>query len=195
MLSDLLKDKKIVLASQSPRRRELLKGLDVDFTVINPAAGEDYPDGLKKEEIAVYLAEKKAGSVHSVDNNNIIIASDTIVCLGDDILNKPAGRTEAIEMINRLSGSRHTVITGVCIRNGNRNSTFFSETEVFFSELETEEIEYYVDTYKPYDKAGSYGIQEWIGFIGIEKIRGSYFNVMGLPVQRLYRELKKIIVN
>ena len=135
MLSDLLKDKKIVLASQSPRRRELLKGLDVDFTVINPAAGEDYPDGLKKEEIAVYLAEKKAGSVHSVDNNNIIIASDTIVCLGDDILNKPAGRTEAIEMINRLSGSRHTVITGVCIRNGNRNSTFFSETEVFFQNL------------------------------------------------------------
>jgi len=197
MLKEGLKDKDIILASRSPRRKELLSSLGITFRVVEPAVCEDYPPNLKREEIALYLAARKAESViqkeSKKDEDFVIIASDTIVCLGDMILNKPASRQEAISMLQKLSGKKHQVITAVCIEGNAHSHSFYSETNVYFTKLQDDEIEYYVDNFKPYDKAGSYGIQEWIGFIGIEKIEGSYFNVMGLPVQKLYTELKNFI--
>jgi len=194
MLREELKSIDIILASKSPRRRELLSGLGVPFRVVVPGISEDYPGHLQKEEIALYLAEKKAGSVINEEKvsgvDMLVIASDTIVCQGDDMLGKPAGRDEALNMLKKLSGKKHSVITAVCISDGGKMKSFCSETQVYFTDLRDEEMEYYVDNFKPFDKAGSYGIQEWIGYIGIERIEGSYFNVMGLPLQRLYKELK-----
>jgi len=197
MLKEVLKDKDIILASRSPRREELLSSLGIIFRIVEPDICEDYPANLKREEIALYLAGRKAESViqkeKKEDSDFLIIASDTIVCLDDMILNKPANRQEAIQMLQKLSGTKHQVITAVCIESPSRRQSFYSETNVYFTKLQDDEIEYYIDNFKPYDKAGSYGIQEWIGFIGIEKIEGSYFNVMGLPVQKLYTELKNFI--
>ena len=196
MLIDNLKEKNVILASRSPRRKQLLTALGLEFRIVEPVISEIYPPGLKREEIAKYLAEMKAdwtSSNECLSEDAIIISSDTIVCLNDLILNKPETRTEAMDMIRKLSGNCHSVITAVCIKYKSRKKTFHSETKVYFTKLQEEEIEYYIDNYKPYDKAGSYGIQEWIGFIGIEKIEGSYFNVMGLPVQKLYSELKNIL--
>lgn len=199
MLIEEIKTKDIVLASRSPRRKELLSALGIDFRIMKPVVSEDYPPGMENERVAVYLAEKKANWVlereNKPDNNLIIIASDTIVCLDDMILNKPSGRQEAVEMISSLSGKMHFVITGVVLAGGSKQRSFYSETKVYFTKLQYEEIEYYVDHFRPYDKAGSYGIQEWIGYIGIDRIEGSYFNVMGLPVQRLYNELKSFIID
>ncbi|MGM0665856.1 MAG: Maf family nucleotide pyrophosphatase [Bacteroidota bacterium] len=189
-----IKGRDIILASRSPRRRELLSGLGISFRVVVPGISEDYPGRLEREEIALYLAERKAESVINEEKARgtdlLVIASDTIVCQGDTMLGKPAGRDEALNMLRQLSGKMHSVITAVCISNGRRMKSFCSETQVFFTELQDEEMEYYVDNFKPFDKAGSYGIQEWIGYIGVERIEGSYFNVMGLPLQRLYKELK-----
>lgn len=197
MLNDEIKGKDIILASRSPRRKELLSVLGISFRVVEPTLSEDYPGELKREEIALYLAGRKAESIinkeGSKGDNTIVIASDTIVCMDDAILNKPESRQEAIEMLKMLSGNCHDVITAVCIADINRQDRFYSETKVYFTKLQDEEIEYYVDSHKPYDKAGSYGIQEWIGYIGIERIEGSYFNVMGLPVQKLYTKLKNFI--
>ncbi len=197
MLKEVLKDKDIILASRSPRRKELLSSLGIIFRVVEPDVCEDYPTNLKREEIALYLAGRKAESVirkeENKDSDLLIIASDTIVCLDDMVLNKPVNRQEAIQMLQTLSGTRHQVITAVCIEGASQRHSFYSETNVYFTKLQDEEIEFYVDNFEPYDKAGSYGIQEWIGFIGIEKIEGSYFNVMGLPVQKLYSALKSFI--
>jgi len=197
MLTDELKGIDIILASRSPRRKELLKALGIQFRVVIPFVSEDYPRGLKREEIALTLAERKAVSVigEQIEQGPdlLVIASDTIVCQGDTILNKPVDRAEAIKMLSGLSGRKHCVITAVCIADGKRIKSFYSETQVYFTKLQLVEIEFYVDNFKPYDKAGSYGIQEWIGYIGIEKIEGSYFNVMGLPIQKLYTELKNFI--
>jgi septum formation protein len=194
MLREEIKGRDIILASRSPRRRELLSGLGISFRVVVPGISEDYPDRLKREEIALYLAEKKAGSVINEEKARgtdlLVIASDTIVCQGDTMLGKPSGRDEALNTLRQLSGKMHSVITAVCISNGSRMKSFCSETQVYFTELQDEEMEYYVDNFRPFDKAGSYGIQEWIGYIGVERIEGSYFNVMGLPLQRLYKELK-----
>lgn len=197
MLKEELKDKDVILASHSPRRKELLSALGISFRIVDPAVCENYPVSLKREEIALYLAARKAESVINKEKGKgsdpLVIASDTIVCLDNVILNKPANRKEAIQMLKKLSGTWHNVITAVCITGKKGQQSFYSETKVYFTKLQDEEIEYYVDNFRPYDKAGSYGIQEWIGFIGIERIEGSYFNVMGLPVQKLYRELKKFL--
>ncbi len=197
MLKEVLKDKDIILASRSPRRKELLSSLGIFFRIVEPDICEDYPTNLKREEIALYLAGRKAESVIQKEKKKnsdfLIIASDTIVCLGDMILNKPANRQEAMQMLQKLSGTKHQVITAVCVVSPSGRQSFYSETNVYFTKLQDDEIEHYIDNFKPYDKAGSYGIQEWIGYIGIEKIEGSYFNVMGLPVQKLYTELKNFI--
>lgn len=191
MLFDDLQAWNIVLASSSPRRKELLSNLELDFKQVNYPFVESFPDNLGNEETAAFLANQKADYASlKLERNEIVITADTIVCYGNTILGKPADRKEAIEMLNKLSGKRHSVITGVCIMSRLKRSCFTSTTEVVFSDLEMDEIEYYTDKYKPYDKAGAYGIQEWIGYIGVKEISGSYFNVMGLPVQRLYKELK-----
>lgn len=191
MLSNLDKYK-IVLASNSPRRKELLAGLDIAFEVkVIGDVDESYPEGLSSEEIPVYVARKKADAyLPFMKKDEMLITADTIVWTFEEILGKPNNRQDAIEMLSKLSNRVHEVITGVCIVTKNKTVFFAVSSAVSFGYLEPLDIEYYVDKYKPYDKAGSYGIQEWIGYIGAEAINGSFFNVMGLPVQRLYRELK-----
>ncbi|MFK8037741.1 MAG: Maf family nucleotide pyrophosphatase [Crocinitomicaceae bacterium] len=192
MLSQKLKDFKIILASQSPRRQELLKGLNIDFTALSKDVDETYPFDMPVEEIAEYLANKKGvayGELH--DENTIVITADTVVVVDDKVLEKPANEQEAADMLSQLSGRNHHVISGVCVKSCNRTESFSVATEVYFKKLNIQEIYHYVKEYKPYDKAGSYGIQEWIGYIGIQKIEGSYFNVMGLPVF----ELNQVLMN
>jgi septum formation protein len=188
-----LANRHIILASRSPRRRNLLKQLGLEFTEISAEIEESYPDGLSPDEIAVYLAEKKASHVSNwyEDPENIVITADTLVFIDGMILGKPEDNKHAREMLEKLSGKMHQVVTGICLRSRRKSKTFTSWTDVYFKELSTDEIDYYLEHYKPYDKAGSYGIQEWIGYIGITRIDGSYFNVMGLPVQKLYEELSR----
>tara|TARA_B100000809_G_C15137026_1_gene531082 strand:+ start:1588 stop:2172 length:585 start_codon:yes stop_codon:yes gene_type:complete len=182
--------KNIILASKSPRRQNLLKELGFDFEIKTKEIEEIYPPELQREHVALFLSELKASAfIEDLKENDLIITSDTIVCLGDEIIGKPKGREDAIKMLGKLSGNKHEVITAVTLLSKEKQHTFFEETAVYFKPLTSPEIEYYVDNYQPFDKAGSYGIQEWIGYIGIEKIIGSYFNVMGLPVKRVYEEL------
>lgn len=201
MLEDL-KKYSVVLASNSPRRKELLSGLGVNFSVKTlPDVDESFPDTLKGEEIPLFIARKKADAYKvlfsSVTSNEVeepllVITADTIVWIEDEVLGKPANATEARAMLSKLSGKKHQVITGVCLTTASWQKSFAAVSEVQFSSLTEEEMDYYIHNYCPYDKAGAYGVQEWIGFIGVESIQGSYFNVMGLPIQRLYRELKTI---
>lgn len=181
----------IILASNSPRRKELLSGLDLQFTVnVMADIDESYPDTLAPSMVPVYLAEKKAAAyIHALKENDLLITADTVVCTETEILGKPACKDEAVEMLRKLSGKEHQVVTGVAIVSLGKTESFASVTSVLFDVLTDEEIDYYVEKYCPYDKAGSYGIQEWIGYIGVKSIKGSYFNVMGLPVQKLYRVL------
>ncbi len=167
--------------------------MGLDFEVRLHAIDEIFPANLRKEEVAVFLCEKKAAAFtrDEIHKDEILITADTIVCLNDEILNKPADRAEAIDMLNKLSGKSHEVITGVCLRSTQKQHSFCVSTKVYFRNLTTSEIEFYVERFRPFDKAGSYGIQEWIGFVGIEKIIGSYFNVVGLPTARLYTELER----
>ena len=186
-----LKGYKLTLASQSPRRRELLKGLDVEFNTCTVDADESFPAELKGAEAVQYICKAKADAYKPLlEDKTIAITADTVVILDDKIIGKPKTEEEAFCMIKSLSGRIHEVITAVCIFSKEKSVEFYSSTEVHFSTLTDEEIRYYINKYKPFDKAGSYGVQEWIGYIGIEKIVGSYFNVMGLPVKRLYDELK-----
>jgi septum formation protein len=189
-----LKEYNLVLASQSPRRRELLKGLDLEFTTCSVDADESFPAELKGSDAVQYICKAKADAYRPfLEDKTIAITADTVVILNDNIIGKPKSHEEAFSMIRSLSGHVHEVITAVCIFSKEKCAEFYSSTEVHFSEITDEEIKYYIDKYKPFDKAGSYGVQEWIGYIGIEKIVGSYFNVMGLPVKRLYDELKEFI--
>ncbi|MBN2767029.1 MAG: septum formation protein Maf [Paludibacteraceae bacterium] len=182
----------IILASQSPRRRELLKGLDIDFRIEIIDVDESFPNGMMGVEIPMYLAEKKANAYRSImQENSMLITADTIVWHEGRVLNKPVDEADARKMLSKLSGKTHQVITGVCISTLRKRRVFHVISEVRFARLTETEIDYYLENYKPYDKAGSYGVQEWIGFVGVEHINGSYFNVMGLPVQRLYNELKR----
>lgn len=192
MVLDNLKKYRIILASNSPRRKELLGGLGIDYEVkVLPGIDESYPESLKGEEIPVYIASEKAAAYRAVmQENDLIITADTIVYLDGEVLGKPRDAADAARMLRLLSGKTHQVITGVCITTQAFQKSFAAVTEVTFDILSEEEIDYYVSKYAPMDKAGSYGIQEWIGFIGVTGMKGSYFNVMGLPVQRLYRELK-----
>ena len=192
MLNNLEKYR-IVLGSNSPRRKELLAGLDLQFEVETiPGIDESYPDTLTSEAIPLYIARKKAEAyLDKMSDNELLITADTIVATYDRILGKPANREEAIEMLRYLSDHVHEVITGVCLTTKDKTVSFSVASAVCFGRLEEEDIIYYVDKYRPFDKAGSYGIQEWIGYIGVEAINGSFYNAMGLPVQRLYQELKK----
>jgi septum formation protein len=186
-----LKDKHIILASQSPRRRQLLQQIGVEFTAMSSGAEETYPDGLTPDEIALFLAEKKADHFNHYlqDAKNIVITADTLVILDGHIIGKPEDYQGAMEMLRQLSGQVHQVVTGVAIRSRQKSVVFTDWTEVSFKELTEAEIRFYLDHYKPYDKAGSYGIQEWIGYIGVTSIKGSFFNVMGFPIHRVYAEL------
>ena len=181
----------IWLASKSPRRQQILHELGLEFKIVTKdGLEENYPENLKKEEIPVFLAKQKAAAYEKEQNDkSLLITADTIVWSENKVLGKPKDYKDAVDIISSLSGKKHVVITGVCLTSLNKQKAFFSTTEVFFKELTIEEIDYYITNYKPYDKAGAYGIQEWIGYIGIEKIIGSYFNVVGLPIQKLYSEL------
>jgi len=194
MLNEKLKNFTLVLASQSPRRKSLLIEAGIPYKLAIPLEiEEDYSPGLDKFQIPLYLAEKKSIAYGEIPDNEIYITADTIVWLKNRVINKPTDEQDAFNILTALSGNMHEVITGVCLRKKSMTKTFYSHSEVYFSNLSPEEITHYIKTFKPFDKAGAYGIQEWIGFIGIEKINGSYFNVMGLPVQKLYRELEDFI--
>ena len=184
----------IILASQSPRRKQLLEWAEIPFEVVLQETDERFPPGLTPEEVAVYIARNKALVVQKkiTAPGKIILAADTIVVLNDHIIGKPVHREEAISILLALSGEKHRVITGVVIRKGEIETAFAEITEVEFHDLTPGEIEFYVDKYKPYDKAGAYAIQEWIGVTGIKSVNGDFYNVMGLPVSRVIRELKKI---
>ena len=192
LLIEKLKGKNIILASQSPRRRELLAGLGLEFSTISLDIDESFDrEVYKANQITEYLSAKKANAYSDLKANDIIITSDTTVWANEESLEKPEDREGAYRMIKALSNKTHSVYTSVTIKSLDKEVTFTDETKVTFAELFDEEIYFYIDQYKPFDKAGAYGIQEWIGYIGVEKIEGSYFNVMGLPVQKLYKELQQ----
>ncbi|HKM94652.1 MAG TPA: Maf family nucleotide pyrophosphatase [Prolixibacteraceae bacterium] len=185
-----IKAYKIILASKSPRRKQLLEELGIKFEVKTIDTDESYPAELLTDKIAEYLAIKKAIPFKkNIDEQTLVITADTIVAIDNEVLGKPANYNEAFSMLTKLSGKAHLVSTGVCITSKHKNKSFTSSTKVFFKTLTKVEIDHYIKQYQPFDKAGAYGIQEWIGFIAVERIEGSYFNVMGLPVQRLYEEL------
>ena len=191
---DNLEKYKVILASGSPRRRELMEGLGVNYEVrILPDVDESYPHTLQGEEIPLYIAKEKADAyIPMMQPDELIITADTIVWLDGKVLGKPRDREDALQMLRTMSGRTHEVFTGVCITTTDWQRSFTAQTEVRFATLSEDEIIYYVDNFKPMDKAGAYGVQEWIGFIGVENISGSYYNIMGLPVQKLYRELLKV---
>lgn len=191
LLKEKFKNHQIVLASQSPRRKELLSGLDINFDTIALNVDESYSQNLKREEITEYLCKKKADAYNNWTENTILITADTIVWFENQALEKPAGREEAIQMLQKLSGQKHDVITSIGIFSPEKKHILTDTTQVTFGDLDKEEIAYYVDNYQPYDKAGSYGVQEWIGYIGVKEMVGSYFTVMGLPVYELNNVLKK----
>lgn len=185
-------DKKIILASNSPRRRELLAGLDLDFEVkVIKGIDESYPETMAPEKVAQYIAAKKADAyVPTIHEDDLVITADTVVIVDNDILGKPHDESEAKAMLRRISGRSHQVVTGVCLVTKDKRREFSVSTDVTFRSLSESEIDYYVSHYRPFDKAGAYGIQEWIGYVGVTGLNGSYFNVMGLPVQRIYSELQ-----
>lgn len=185
--------KRIILASNSPRRRELLGGLDLDFEVkVLPDIDESYPDNLPAAEVAGYISREKAAPYRTlIGEDDLVITADTVVIVGDEVLGKPKDAEDARRMLQLISGRTHQVITGVCLLTIDKEHAFSVTTDVTFKQLSEDEITYYIEHYKPFDKAGAYGIQEWIGYVGVTSINGSYFNVMGLPVQRLWEEIKK----
>jgi septum formation protein len=186
--------KKIILASQSPRRKQLLEWAEIPFEVVVKETDEIFPPGLKVEEAAIHIARQKALAIQNdVPDDAVILAADTIVVLKGRIIGKPRDREEAIRILTDLSGQKHIVITGVVIRQAGREIAFADSTDVFFHELTKEQIEFYVDKYKPYDKAGAYAIQEWIGVVGIQSVHGDFYNVMGLPVSRVVKELNRLM--
>lgn len=194
LLSEKLKRYNVILASASPRRKELLKGLEVRFSCRPADIDESYPENLEGAQIPMYLADKKADALKpEMAENDLIITADTVVICESEVLGKPADEAEAVNMLHTLSGGTHKVITGMCIMTALKRRSFHSLSDVTFTSLSDEEILHYVRKYKPYDKAGAYGVQEWIGYIGIEKLVGSFYNVMGLPVHRLYRELNSFL--
>ena len=188
-----IKNYKLILASASPRRQQLMKDAGFTFEVRLKNVEEKYPQELHLENVPEYLSKVKGSAFREgLKADEVLITADTVVCIHDRILGKPADRKEAISMLQELSGNRHLVVTGVSVTTRTEQLSFSSRTDVFFKHLSNEEIEFYVDTYKPFDKAGAYGIQEWIGYIGIERIEGSFYNVMGLPIQKLYETLRKL---
>lgn len=190
-MKNLLSKYNVILASQSPRRQNLLKEIIPEFEIRTKDYDETFDSDIPAHEVAPYLSVIKSKAFRpDLADNDLLITADTTVVLNEEVINKPEGRREAIEMLSRLSGNMHTVVSGVSISTVDRIETLSSHTKVYFDEISQYEIEHYVDRFEPYDKAGSYGIQEWIGYIGIHKIEGCYYNVMGLPLNALYRELK-----
>ena len=191
MLKEHLKNYNIILASGSPRRQQFLKELNLDFTIQLKEVEEIYPPHLKGKEITDFLAELKSSAFCNLNKNDILITSDTIVWLDNKAIGKPKNKQDAIAIFKDMSGKKHQVFTSICLKTNDEIRIINDTTDVYFKELSDEEINYYLDNFQPYDKAGGYGIQDWIGLIGVEKIDGSYFNVMGLPVHKLYAELLK----
>lgn len=189
---DNLKKYNIVLASKSPRRQELLNGIGVDFTVLTKEVEESYPLRLPLIDVAPFLSLKKAKAFEDEElpDNYMVITADTVVIVGNEILGKPKDKDDAVRMIKQLSGRVHKVVTGVTVHTKEKTKTFSVTSRVAFETIDNQEIEYYIDNYRPYDKAGAYGIQEWIGYCSVSNVEGSYFNVMGLPTQKLYKILK-----
>ncbi len=180
----------IILASQSPRRQQLLTGMGLQFKIMVSNVEEIYPEEMLISDIPVYLAEIKANAfANELKENTLLIAADTIVAIGNKVLGKPKDTADAFDILQQISGRMHQVITGVCLKSALKQKSFSATSNVYFRHLSNEEIDYYITNYKPFDKAGAYGVQEWIGYVGIERIEGSYFNVMGLPTQKLYKEL------
>ena len=188
-----LTDYSIILASNSPRRKERLSGIGVKYEFrMLPDIDESYPETVSADEVAGYLAEKKASAyLPELNDDELLITADTVVLLDSIVIGKPSDEADAIRMLQLLSGKTHKVITGVCLTSKKKQVVFSDTAYVTFGELSREEISYYVSNYKPYDKAGAYGVQEWIGYVAVEKIEGSYFNVMGLPIFKVYKELKQ----
>ena len=184
---------RIVLASQSPRRKQLLEWAEVAFDIIVPQTDESFPPGISISELPIHIAREKARSIQSeLSHERIILAADTVVVLDNKVIGKPTDRADAIHILQKLSARKHQVITGVVILKGDKEVAFADTTDVTFHQLNKEQIEFYVDKYKPYDKAGAYAIQEWIGVVGIKNISGDFYNVMGLPVSRVVRELRNL---
>lgn len=190
---DNLKKYNIVLASKSPRRQELLKGIGIDFSILTKEVDENYPQRLPTIDVAPFLSLKKAKAFEDAElpDNYMVITADTVVIVENEILGKPKDRDDAVRMMNLLSGKVHKVVTGVTVHTKEKTKTFSVISKVTFETLDNQEIDYYIDNFKPYDKAGAYGVQEWIGYIGVSNVEGSYYNVMGLPTQRLYKVLKE----
>ena len=195
LLHDKLKEFRVILASASPRRRELLKATGIEYQMAQKfECEESFPKSIAAEEVAPYLSALKSHAYpNTLEYNDILITADTVVVLNGKVLGKPTNEAEAYAMLSELSGSEHTVITGVTLRSADREHTFASSSTVRFAELSEEQIAYYIEQYRPMDKAGAYGIQEWIGYIGINGLEGSFYNVMGLPTQRLYSALKELV--
>lgn len=194
MMLDNLKKYKVILASNSPRRKELLAGLGVEYEVRTlPDVDESYPETLRGADIPLYISREKADAYRDMMHpDELMITADTIVWLDGKVLGKPEGREGAVEMLRSLSGKSHQVFTGVCLTTTEWQKSFTAASDVEFDALSEEEIQYYVDKYQPMDKAGAYGVQEWIGYIGVKSISGSFYNIMGLPIQKLYKELKDL---
>ncbi len=190
---DNLKKYNIILASKSPRRQELLKGIGVVFSILTKEVDESFPSKLPLIDVAPFLSLKKAKAFEDSElpENYMVITADTVVIVENEILGKPKDRDDAIRMMNLLSGKAHKVVTGVTVHTKEKTKTFSVTSKVTFETLDNQEIDYYIDNFKPYDKAGAYGVQEWIGYIGVSNVEGSYYNVMGLPTQRLYKVLKE----
>lgn len=189
MLHDIYEGRKFLLASKSPRRQELLKGLGIDFEIVSIDADESFPEHLVREEITEFISQSKSQSFRELDTEEILITADTLVWLDNEILGKPKDAEEAFEMIQKLSDSTHEVFTSVTVKSIRNNITFSDTTEVSFSPIDEIETQYYIENFKPFDKAGAYGIQEWIGYAKINRIHGCYYNVMGLPLPKLYKIL------
>ena len=190
---DNLKKYNIVLASKSPRRQELLKGIGVDFTILTKEVDESFPSRLPLIDVAPFLSLKKAKAFEDTElpDNYMVITADTVVIVENEILGKPKDHNDAVRMMNLLSGRVHKVVTGVTVHTKTKTKTFSVISKVTFESLDNQEIDYYIDNFKPYDKAGAYGVQEWIGYIGVSNVEGSYYNVMGLPTHKLYKVLKE----
>lgn len=194
MLLEIIKDYDIILGSNSPRRHFLLKEAGINYRVIAPDTDEKYPQNLKAEQIPLYLSQQKAAALSKhLKEKTIIITADTIVWINNNVINKPSDYEEAYKMLKVLSDNVHEVFTGVTIKSLQKEEHFYVRSQVYFKKLREEEIKYYLDSCRPYDKAGAYGIQEWIGYIGIKKLEGSFYNVMGLPITKLYEKLEKFI--
>ncbi|MDR2026192.1 MAG: Maf family nucleotide pyrophosphatase [Prevotellaceae bacterium] len=194
-MTNKLQEYRIILASRSPRRQELIKGLDIPFEIAeNYDFDESYPPGMPADDVAGFLAGKKSDACpRQLNDKEILVTADTMVKCRNELLGKPENRQDAVKMLKKLSGCKHEVITGTCIKTVRQKKIFSVSSYVFFAELSCDDIEYYVEKYHPLDKAGAYGIQEWIGYTGIERIEGSYYNIMGLPVACLWKELKNLV--